>query len=73
MRKSFGWISSSGLVVFPFALVLCLLVPSCQQKVKSPVEKVIIAVPALPHAAFLYVAYAKNYFADEGLDVTFRK
>jgi len=73
MRKSFGWISSSWLVVFPFALVLCLLVPSCQQKVKPPVEKVTIAVPTLPDAALLYVAYAKNYFADEGLEITFRK
>jgi NitT/TauT family transport system substrate-binding protein len=47
--------------------------PSCQQKVKPPVEKVTIAVSTLPHATLLYVAQAKNYFADEGLDITFRK
>jgi NitT/TauT family transport system substrate-binding protein len=47
--------------------------PSCQQKVTPPVEKVTIAVSTLPHASLLYVAHAKNYFADEGLDITFRK
>lgn len=73
MRKPFGWISSSRLVVIPFALVLCLLVPSCQQKIKPPVEKVTIAVPALPHAALFHVTHAKNYFADEGLEITCRK
>ena len=60
-------------VVFPFVLLLCLMGPSCQQKVKPPVEKVTIAVSNLPHAALLYVARAKNYFADEGFDITFHK
>jgi ABC-type nitrate/sulfonate/bicarbonate transport systems, periplasmic components len=73
MRKSVGLVPSSWLVVFSLTVIACLLVPACQQKVKPPVEKVTIAVPTLPHAALLYVALAKNYFADEGLDVTFRK
>lgn len=73
MRRPIGLVLPSCLVVAPFAFVLCLLVPSCQQKVKAPLEKVTIAVPTLPHAALLYVAHARNYFADEGLDVTFRK
>ena len=73
MRKSVGLVPSSWLVVFSLTVIACLLVPACQQKVKPPVEKVTIAVPTLPDAALLYVAYAKNYFAEEGLEITFRK
>jgi NitT/TauT family transport system substrate-binding protein len=36
----------------------------------SPVEKLRIALPMVPHAALLYIAAAKGYFAEEGLDVT---
>lgn len=36
----------------------------------SPVEKLSIAVPMVPHAALLYIAAAKGYFAEEGLEVT---
>jgi NitT/TauT family transport system substrate-binding protein len=73
MPKPTGLVPSSWLVAFPLALLLCLFGPSCQQKIKPPVEKVTIAIATLPHAALLYVAYAKNYFAEEGLEVTFRK
>ena len=73
MRKSVGLVPSSWLVVFSLTVIACLLVPACQQKVKPPVEKVTIAVPTLPDAALLYVAHAKNYFAEEGLEITFRK
>ena len=73
MPRPTGPVPSSWLRFFPFAILLCLMVPSCQQKVKPPVEKVTIAVPTLPHASLLYVAHAKNYFAEEGLDVAFRK
>jgi NitT/TauT family transport system substrate-binding protein len=35
-----------------------------------PVEKLSIAIPMVPHAALLYIAAAKGYFAEEGLEVT---
>jgi ABC-type nitrate/sulfonate/bicarbonate transport system substrate-binding protein len=73
MRRPIALVPSSWLVIFSFSLALCLAVPACQQKAKPPVEKVTIAVPTLPHFTLFYVAHAKNYFADEGLDITFRK
>lgn len=73
MRRPIALVPSSWLMIFSFSLALCLAVPACQQKAKPPVEKVTIAVSTLPHASLHYVAYAKNYFADEGLDITFRK
>ena len=36
----------------------------------SPIEKLRIAIPLVPHTALLYVAAAKGYFAEEGLEVT---
>src|SRR5450759_362541 len=36
----------------------------------SPVEKLSIALPVLPHYALVHVAAAKGYFAEEGLDVS---
>ena len=36
----------------------------------APVEKLSIALPGVPHVALLYIAAAKGYFTDEGLDVT---
>ena len=33
-------------------------------------EKLSIALPALPHAALLHIAAAKGFFSEEGLDVT---
>ena len=35
----------------------------------APVEKLNIALPTTPHAALLYIAAEKGYFAEEGLDV----
>lgn len=35
-----------------------------------PVEKLRIALPALPHASLLHIAAAKGYFAEEGLDAS---
>ena len=37
----------------------------------SPVEKLSIALPALPQHALLQIAAAKGYLTEEGLDVTF--
>jgi NitT/TauT family transport system substrate-binding protein len=54
-------------------LSVCLLSAACTPKTPPPVEKITIAVSTLPHAALFFVAHAKNYFAEEGLDVTFRK
>lgn len=73
MRKPVGLIPFSWLVVFSLTIIACLLVPACQQKAKPPAEKVTIAVPTLPIFTLFYVAHAKNYFTDEGLDITFRK
>jgi len=36
----------------------------------SPVEKLRIALPVLPHTMLVHVAAAKGYFTDEGLDVS---
>lgn len=36
----------------------------------APVEKLSIATPMVPHAALQYIAAAKGYFAEEGLEVT---
>jgi NitT/TauT family transport system substrate-binding protein len=36
----------------------------------APVEKLIIALPSVPHASLLYIAEARGYFAGEGLEVT---
>ena len=36
----------------------------------SPPEKLSIAMPPVPHSALLYIAAAKGYFAEEGLEVT---
>ena len=36
----------------------------------APMEKLSIALPTTPHAALLFIAAAKGYFAQEGLDVT---
>jgi ABC-type nitrate/sulfonate/bicarbonate transport system substrate-binding protein len=36
----------------------------------SPVEKLSIALPVVPHSALVHVAAAKGYFAEEGLDVS---
>jgi ABC-type nitrate/sulfonate/bicarbonate transport system substrate-binding protein len=36
----------------------------------SSSEKLSIATPTVPHAALLYIAAAKGYFAEEGLEVT---
>lgn len=35
-----------------------------------PAEKLSIAMPTVPHSALLYIAAAKGYFAEEGLEVT---
>jgi hypothetical protein len=62
MLSPIDLVSSSWLVAFFVALLLCLMVPSCQQKV-NPVDKVTIAVPTLPHATLLHVAHAMICFA----------
>lgn len=36
----------------------------------APMEKLRIALPLAPHAALLYIAVAKGYFAEEGIDAT---
>ncbi|MDZ4252941.1 MAG: ABC transporter substrate-binding protein [Sulfuritalea sp.] len=41
-------------------------------KPTSPVEKLRIALPELPHTALVHIAAAKGYFAEEGLDVSIR-
>jgi hypothetical protein len=63
MLSPIDLVSSSWLVAFFVSLLLCLMVPSCQQKVKPPVDKVTIAVSTLPHATLLHVAHAKICFA----------
>lgn len=35
----------------------------------SPVEKLRIALPVLPHTALVHIAAAKEYFVEAGLDV----
>lgn len=72
MRKSFGLVPSSWLVVFSLTIIVCLLVPACQQKAKPPSEKITIAVPLLPHYTLFIVANEKGYFIEEGLEVAFR-
>lgn len=39
-------------------------------KPTSPVEKLRIALPVLPHTALVHIAAAKGYFVEEGLDVS---
>ncbi|MDO8340965.1 MAG: ABC transporter substrate-binding protein, partial [Candidatus Woesebacteria bacterium] len=39
-------------------------------KQTSPVEKLRIALPVLPHTALVHIAAAKGYFAEEGLAVS---
>jgi len=36
----------------------------------AALEKVSIAMPSVPHAALMYIAAARGYFAEEGLEVT---
>lgn len=52
------------------ALLGLLLVQGCEAP--QPLEKVTFAEPSQPLVAPVYVAEAKGYFRDEGLDVTFQ-
>ena len=71
MRRRLGRIPPSrGFVVSCLVLVLTLLIASCQQKVKPPVEKITIAYTTTPNAILVNIAFAKGYFAEEGLDAT---
>ncbi len=71
MRKHLGRNPPSRwFLVSCFVLVLTLLIASCQQKVKPPVEKITIAYTTTPNAILVNIAFAKGYFAEEGLDAT---
>ena len=62
----------AGLTILLCALLTGFLGSSCKGKPPLPMEKITIAVPTLPHATLIYVAHAKNYFGEEGLNVTLR-
>jgi NitT/TauT family transport system substrate-binding protein len=50
--------------------LIALTVSGCQQKQASPPEKITIAYSTAPNAILMAIALAKDYFKEEGLDVT---
>jgi ABC-type nitrate/sulfonate/bicarbonate transport system substrate-binding protein len=56
-----------------FAALLALGYVALRERDSAPVatvEKLSIAVPAVPHSSLIYIAAAQGYFAGEGLEVT---
>jgi ABC-type nitrate/sulfonate/bicarbonate transport system substrate-binding protein len=61
----------AALIALAIALGLGLLgTRNGMQSPAAPAEKLIIAIPVLPHFMLMHVAAINGYFADEGLDVT---
>jgi sulfonate transport system substrate-binding protein len=51
-------------------LMLCLMSCKKSEKVAGPPEKITIAYSTASNAVLVYIAFAKGYFAEEGLDAT---
>ena len=65
--------AQSRLAVFVLAAIalIVLTVIGCQpEKQAGPPEKVTIAYSTASNAILMYIAFAKNYFGEEGLDAT---
>jgi NitT/TauT family transport system substrate-binding protein len=55
----------------PAIVVIALTITGCQsQKPADPPEKVTIAYPTASNAILMYIAFAKDYFREEGLEAT---
>jgi len=50
--------------------VIALTITGCQQKQAGPPEKVTIAYSTASNAMLMYIAFAKGYLAEEGLEAT---
>lgn len=71
MKRSLSRPAGSGLVVFA-ALAICCSAPGCKniQTSSGPREKMTIAYSTASNAVLVYIAFAKGYFTEEGLDAT---
>ena len=52
------------------ALLLCLVSCKKQEKIVRPPEKITIAYSTASNAILVYIAFAKGFFAEEGLEAT---
>jgi len=65
------FLASAGAALFVIVIAVGYLGTRSQPPTQnSSTEKLSFAIPLTPHAALLYIAAAKEYFVDEGLDVT---
>jgi NitT/TauT family transport system substrate-binding protein len=69
-KKSLLFLRSILLILLILSLLLS--ITSCKKWNKSadPPEKITIAYSTAPNAILVYIAFAKGYFAEEGLDAT---
>ena len=51
-------------------IFIVLTINGCQQQKTGPPEKITIAYSTASNAILVYIAFAKNYFQEEGLDTT---
>jgi len=51
-------------------IVIALTVTGCRQKQAAPPEKITIAYSTASNAMLMYIAFAKGYLAEEGLEAT---
>ena len=51
-------------------LFIVFAINGCQQQKTSPPEKITIAYSTASNAILVYIAFARNYFKEEGLDAT---
>ena len=56
-------------IIACFGIILLIRL-AATPKYSGPVDKITIAVSSQPISALIYIAQAKNYFRDQGLDVT---
>lgn len=57
-----------AILVLTAIALLILAVNGCQQKPAEPPEKITIAYSTSSNAMLVYIAFAKNYFREEGLE-----
>ena len=58
------------LVLTAIAVIVCSRTGCQPQKQAGPPEKVTIAYPTIFNAVLVHIAFAKDYFAQEGLEAT---
>lgn len=70
IRARAGWIASGLLACIGLALAAWLVLRPAIERANGALEKVTIGDPTQPGAGLLYVAAARGYFKETGLEVT---